>query len=75
MPEQTNDILWDFDSIEDIRNSAGDRFNPPVTYEMPMERVEIVFHPSLLWHDTGARQPGPVNALRRQLGQLPQALE
>ena len=57
--DQTNDILWDFDSTEDIRNSAGDRYNPPVTYEMPLDRIEITFRASLLWHDTGA-PPGLV---------------
>ena len=36
----------------DIRNGAGDRFDPPVTYECPLERVEITFHSSFEWHDT-----------------------
>ena len=40
-------------SSKDIRNSAGDRFNPPVTYEAAMERIEITCHRSIQWHDTG----------------------
>jgi hypothetical protein len=39
--------------VRDVRNSAGDRYNPPVTYEMGMERIEITFHASLKWHDEG----------------------
>lgn len=35
----------------DIRNTAGDRFNPPVVYEVPLERIEILKHCSLKWHD------------------------
>lgn len=38
--------------IWDIRNSANDRFNPPVTYEAPLERIEITTHRSLEWHDS-----------------------
>ena len=41
------------DMTFDVRNSAGDRFNPPVTYQAPMERIEITFHCSLDYHDTG----------------------
>ncbi len=53
--------LWDFDPTEDIRNSAGDRFNPPLAYDVPLERVEICFHASLLWHDTGETSDGSTN--------------
>jgi hypothetical protein len=48
--DNTN-ILLGGDTIKDIRNSAGDRYNPTVTYEVPLQRVEISFHASLLWHD------------------------
>jgi hypothetical protein len=35
----------------DIRNAAGDRFNPPVTRTAPLLRVEIARHCSLDWFD------------------------
>jgi hypothetical protein len=52
-PQPGEDDLFDDDVIEDIRNSAGDRYNPPVTYEAAMRRVEVVCHCSLLWFDEG----------------------
>jgi hypothetical protein len=54
----TSDELFDFDTIEDIRNSAGDRYNPPVQYDVPLERIEVTFRCSLKWHDTGVSAGG-----------------
>jgi len=48
----TND-LYDDDSIKDIRNSAADRYNPPVSYDVPLERIEITCRRSLKWVDKG----------------------
>ena len=42
---RTNSTVWD------IRNSANTRFNPPVTYEAPLERIEITCRCSLAYHD------------------------
>ena len=54
----TTDYLFDFDSIEDIRNTADDRYNPPVQYDVPLERIEVMFRCSLKWHDTGVSAGG-----------------
>lgn len=35
-----------------IRNTAMDRYNPPVTYEAPLEQIRIMKHVSLSWHDS-----------------------
>jgi hypothetical protein len=35
-----------------IRNTAKDRFNPPVTFEAPLEQIRITKHVSLSWHDS-----------------------
>lgn len=52
-PDGTAGIDWDAGAGDmNIRNSASDRFNPPVTYEMPLERIEISFHCSLTLHDS-----------------------
>ena len=45
----TADELFDFDLIFDIRNSADDRYNPPVQYDIPLERIEVTFRTSLKW--------------------------
>jgi len=55
-PGAGEDDLYDFDAINDIRNSAGDRWNPPVTYDIPLERIEVTFRCSLSWHDSGISQ-------------------
>lgn len=51
VPTNSDDDLFDDDPIEDIRNSAGDRYNPPVTYDVAMQRVEIVTRMSLQAYD------------------------
>ena len=51
VPSNSDDDLFDDDPIEDIRNSAGDRYNPPVTYDVAMQRVEIVTRMSLQAYD------------------------
>jgi hypothetical protein len=48
---EPGEVPFLLDDVEDIRNSAGDRFNPPVTYEAAMERIEVVMHVSMTWHD------------------------
>ena len=40
-----------------IRNTAEDRFNPPVTYEAPLEQIRITKHVSLSWHDCDRLEP------------------
>jgi hypothetical protein len=57
-PTPGEDDLYDDDSIKDIRNSAADRYNPGVTYDIPLERIEITFRSSLKWHDTGVSAGG-----------------
>ena len=52
-PTSTTDDLFDFDLIDDIRNSAGDRWSPQPGYNVPLQRVEICFRVSLSWFDTG----------------------
>ena len=52
-PTSTVDDLFDFDLIDDIRNSAGDRWSPQPGYNVPLQRVEICFRASLSWFDTG----------------------
>jgi hypothetical protein len=52
-PAPGTDDLYDDDSLKDIRNSAGDRYNPPVQYDVPLERIEVIQRASLKWHDTG----------------------
>ena len=57
----TSDELFEFDELHDIRNTADDRYNPPVQYDIPLERIEVTFRASLKWHDSGvcAGQNGP----------------
>ena len=57
-PDDGADGLYDDDTIYDIRNSAGDRYNPPVQYEVGLQRVEVVFRASLRWYDTGVANVG-----------------
>jgi hypothetical protein len=57
-PAPGTDDLYDDDSIQDIRNSAGDRYNPPVQYEVALQRVEVSFRASLQWFDTGEADVG-----------------
>jgi len=57
-PAPGTDDLYDDDTIKDIRNSAADRYNPPVQYEVPLERIEVTFRCSLFWHDMGMVNAG-----------------
>ena len=71
-PTSTTDDLFDFDSIEDIRNSAGDRWSR-ARIQRPLERIEVTFRASLKWHRYGrpGRRGRPLpDRLHRQLGRL-----
>ena len=66
-PTSTTDELFDFDLVDDVRNSAGDRYSPQPGYDVALQRVEISFRASLSWFDTGVaagdtapRRPSPV---------------
>ena len=49
-PRGDDPTTWGTGSIA-IRNRAGDRYNPPVTYKAPLEQIRITKHVSLAWHD------------------------
>ncbi len=36
----------------DVRNTAADRYNPPVTYQAPLLQIRITKHVSLAWFDS-----------------------